>query len=93
MRSLKADQHRVDELEAGIASTLLRLSSMELRVTNKLTGTVMTRSQVDHLLRASYRLRALGETAASSGQTSDLVIEIAKNADRSILVLPASAAA
>lgn len=93
VRSLRADQHRVDELEDGIASTLLRLSSLELRVTNKLTGTMMTRHQVDHLLRASYRLRALAETAPSAGQTSDVVIEIAKHADGSILVLPAAAAA
>jgi hypothetical protein len=92
VRSLKADQQRVDQLEAGIASALLRLSSLELRSPNRLLDKLMTRGQVDELLAAVYRLRELGEGIVPDGRAPDVVIEIAKHADGSILVLPAAAA-
>jgi hypothetical protein len=92
VRSLKADQQRVDQLEAGIASALLQLSSLELRSPGRLLGKVMTRGQVDDLLAVVYRLRELGEGILPDGNAPDVAIEIAKNADGSILVLPAAAA-
>lgn len=92
VRSLKADQQRVDELEAGIASVLFRLSSLELRSPNRLIDRVMTRGQVDELLQAVYLLRELGGGIQPGAPASDVVIEIAKHTDGTLLVLPASAA-
>jgi hypothetical protein len=92
VRSLKADQQRVDQLEADIASALLRLSSLELRSPNRLLDKLMTRGQVDELLAAVYRLRELGEGIVQDGHAPDVAIEIAKHADGSIFVLPAAAA-
>jgi hypothetical protein len=92
VRSLRADQQRVDQLEADIASVLLRLSSVELRSPSRLLDKLMTRGQVDDLLAAVYRLRELGEGIPPEGRAPDVVIEIAKQADGSILVLPAAAA-
>lgn len=91
VKSLKADQQRVDGLEAGITSVLLRLSLLELRSPHGLQGKLMTGGQVNDLLTAAYRLRALGKGVAADGQTPDVVIEIAKHTDGSILVLPAAA--
>lgn len=59
-RSLKVDQQRIDELEARIRTVLLRLSSLELQSPKGFFDTFMSRGQVDELLEASYRLRALG---------------------------------
>lgn len=92
MRSLKADQHRVDQLEAGIASTLLRLSSLELRSSSRILDRLMTRDEVNDLLAVVYRLRELREGLTPDGRAPDVVIQIAKHGDGSILVLPAEAA-
>ena len=92
VRSLKADQQRVDHLEAGIGSTLLRLSSLEVRTPSRLLDILMTRGEVNELLAASHRLHALGDGIVLNGRAPDVVIEIAKYANGSIFVLPASAA-
>lgn len=90
--SLKADQQRIDALEARIANVLLRLSSLELRSPNRLRGKVMTRGQVDGLLEAAYRLRALADGIDPAAPAAEVVIEIEKHSDGSLLVLPAQAA-
>lgn len=92
LRSLKADQQRIDELEANIASVLLRLSTLELRSPRGLLDKLMTRGQVDDLLKSVYRLRQLGDGIQPNAAASDVVIEIAKHSDGTILVLPATAA-
>lgn len=92
VRSLNADQQRVDELEDRIASVLFKLSSLELRSPQRLLDKVMTRGQVDDLLDAAYRLRALGDELASRSPMGDVVIEIEKHKDGTLLVLPARAA-
>lgn len=91
LRSLNADQQRIDELEARIAKVLWRLSSLELRPPKRLLDKVMTRGQVDSLLDASYRLRSLGDDLAASSSAGDVVIEIEKHKDGTLLVLPARA--
>lgn len=92
VRSLKADQQRVDELESKIASVLLRLSTLEVRSPSRLLNTLMTRDQVDDLLESAYRLRELGAGIEPGAPASDVVIDIAKHADGTLLVLPAAAA-
>jgi len=92
VRSLKTDQQRADELEAGIASVLLRLSALELRSPNRLLDKLMTRGQVDELLKTVYLLRELGEGVQLGVAATDVVIEIEQHKDGTLLVLPMSAA-
>jgi len=92
VRSLKADQQRINELEARIANVLLRLSSLELRSPKRLIDKVMTRRQVDGLLEASYRLRALADDVAAADPAAEVIIEIEKHRDGTFLVLPARTA-
>jgi hypothetical protein len=92
VRSLRADQHRINELEARIAHVLLRLSSLELRTSSGLFDKVMTRGQVDGLLEVSYRLRALADDVAAADPNAEVVIEIEKHSDGTLLVLPARTA-
>lgn len=91
VRSLRADQKQVDELEAQIASVVTRLANLRLKPSSKLSHKLMTRGEVTDLLAASYSLRSLGERSTGVGSHSDVVIEIAKESDGSILVLPAAA--
>jgi hypothetical protein len=91
VRSLKADQQRIDELEARIATVLRRLSALELRSPRGLIDKVMTRGAADSLLESSYRLRALGEGVGAAAPTAEMIIEIEKHSDGSLLVLPAHA--
>ncbi|MCM3516577.1 hypothetical protein [Nocardioides sp. P86] len=92
VQSLSEDQRKIDELEERVRSVLLRLSSLELRSPKRLIDKVMTRRQVETLLDASYRLRGLGSVYTTESQAADVVIEIEKRADGSLLVLPSRAA-
>ena len=91
VRSLRADQQRIDELEARISAVLLRLSAVELCSPKRLIDKVMTRGQVDGLLDTSYRLRALQRLARTPGAQADVVIEIERHSDGTLLVLPSYA--
>jgi hypothetical protein len=91
VRSLKIDQQRIDELEARIATVLLRLSALELRSPQGITDRFMTRGQVDGLLETSYRLRALANGVGAASPTAEMVIEIEKHSDGTLMVLPAHA--
>lgn len=90
VRSLRGDQQRVDDVEAQIASVLIRLSTLQLRSPSRLMDTLMTRGEVNELLDASYRLRELGNGIEPGAPTRDVVIDIAKDADGSLVVLPAA---
>jgi hypothetical protein len=91
VRSLKDDEQRIHELEARIDNVLLRLSGLEVRSPKRLIDQVMTRKQVDSLLETSYRLRDLGVGVGVAAPTSEVVIEIEKHSDGTLLVLPARA--
>ena len=92
VRSLNADQQRVLDLEARIDNVLIRLSALEVRSPKRLIDKVMTRKQVDGLLETSYRLRDLGAGVGAVASTQEVVIEIEKHSDGTLLVLPARAA-
>jgi hypothetical protein len=92
VRSLKDDHQRILELEARIDNVLLRLSALEVRSPQRLIDKVMTRKQVDSLLKTSYRLRALGVGVGAVAPSQEVVIEIEKHSDGTLLVLPAHAA-
>lgn len=91
VRSLRDDQQRIDDLEGRVKNVLLRLSALELRSPQRFIDKVMTRGQVDSLLDTSYRLRALGAGHGAAAPTADVVIEIEKHSDGTLLVLPARA--
>jgi len=60
-----------------------------LRSPQRLIDKVMTRKQVDSLLETSYRLRALGAEVGALAPNQEVVIEIEKHRDGTLLVLPA----
>ena len=92
VRSLKDDQQRILDLEARIDDVLRRLSELEVRSPQRLIDKVMTRKQVDSLLETSYRLRDLGAEAGALAPNQEVVIEIEKHSDGTLLVLPARTA-
>ncbi|CAM5357212.1 hypothetical protein GCM10010261_14060 [Streptomyces pilosus] len=87
-RALKDDELRLEALESGIASVLVRLSTLELARPNS-KRPVFTTGEVDRLLRASYQIRRLGDGVALNGRPTDVAIEIARDRDGSVVVFPA----
>jgi hypothetical protein len=92
VRALKADQQRLDQLESGIASVLLRVSALELTRSHRLKDLVVTPGDVDRLLRASHRIHELGNGVEVNNRVSDVAIEIARSRDGSLVVFPAAPA-
>jgi hypothetical protein len=92
VRTLQDDERRVDELESGIFSTLLRLSTLELKPSGGFRSIMWTQGDVDDLLKVAYRLRALGDGLDGGTQQSDVAIEIERRSDGSLVVFPAIAA-
>lgn len=87
-RALKRGQQSLDELEAGIAGVLVRLSALELARPNSLLP-VFTTAEVDRLMRATHRIHRLGDGVMVNSQPTDVAIEIARNRDGSVVVFPA----
>ncbi|MEV0810030.1 hypothetical protein [Micromonospora sp. NPDC050200] len=90
--TLHDDERRVDELESGINSVLLRLSTLELRRHGGFRSIMFTQGEVDDLLKAAYRLRALGDGLNVGVHQADVAIEIERSSDGSLVVFPAVAA-
>ena len=92
LSGLRDDEQRVDELESGINIVLLRLSALELkRPAGLLKKVHYSPSDVDDLLAAAYRLRSFsGELNGAAGK-ADVMIDIERNRDGSVVVFPAEA--
>ncbi|WP_208869557.1 hypothetical protein [Micromonospora cremea] len=90
--SLQDDERRVDELESGINSVLLRLSTLELKRHGGFRSIMFTQGEVDDLLKAAYRLRGLGDGLNVGIHLADVAIEIERSSDGSLVVFPAVAA-
>ncbi|MCM0676891.1 hypothetical protein NCC78_19685 [Micromonospora phytophila] len=90
--NLRDDERRVDELESGINSVLLRLSTLELKRPGGFRSIMFTQGEVDDLLKAAYRLRALGDGLNVGVHQADVAIEIERSSDGSLVVFPAVAA-
>ncbi|MEU5566154.1 hypothetical protein [Micromonospora musae] len=90
--SLRDDERRVDELESGINSALLRLSTLELKRPGGFRSIMFTQGEVDDLLKAAYRLRALDDGLSVGTHQADVAIEIERSSDGSLVVFPAVAA-
>ncbi|MER6590672.1 hypothetical protein ABT214_02120 [Micromonospora purpureochromogenes] len=91
--TLRDDERRVDELESGINSVLLRLSTLELKRPGGFRSIMFVQGEVDDLLKAAYRLRALGDGLNVGVRQADVAIEIELSSDGSLVVFPAVAAA
>ncbi|WP_173097766.1 hypothetical protein [Actinomadura verrucosospora] len=91
IRKLKDDQQRLDDLESGIAGVLVRLSALELARPSGLRP-VFTTGEVERLMRTAHRIRKLGDGAMLDGRATDVAIEIARDKDGSVVVLPAQPA-
>lgn len=92
VQSLKADQQRVDELAAGIHGVLRKLGELQLKRPGGFTNTLFSKGEVDDLLKAAYRLRELGERVHEPNAKADMVIDIAREPDGSVVVFPAVSA-
>lgn len=90
--TLRDDERSVDELESGINSVLLRLSTLKLKRHGGFRSPVFMQGEVDDLLKAVYRLRALGDDLNMGLQQADVAIEIERGNDGSLVVFPAVAA-
>ncbi|WP_320065121.1 hypothetical protein [Micromonospora sp. RTGN7] len=90
--ALRDDERRIDELESGIESVLLRLSTLEVKRQSGFRSMVFTQGEVDELLRAAYRLRALGDGLSVGSHQGDVAIEIERSHNGSLVVFPAAAA-
>jgi hypothetical protein len=90
--SLHDDERGIDELESGITSVLLRLSTLELKRDGGFRIPAFTPGEVDHLLTAAYRLRSLGDGLRTGFHQADVAIEIERSRDGSLVVFPAAAA-
>jgi hypothetical protein len=90
--SLHDDERGIDELESGISSVLFRLSALELKRDGGFRIPAFTPGEVDHLLQAAYRLRALGDGLNGRIHHADVAIEIERSSDGSLVVFPAVAA-
>ncbi len=89
--ALRDDERRVDELESGLISVLLRLSTLELKRPGGFRSIMFTQGEVDDLLKAAYRLRALGDGLNVGIRQADVAIEIERSSDGSLVVFPAVA--
>lgn len=92
IRELHDDERRINELESGIDAVLLRLSTLELKRHGGIRIPAFTPKEVDHLLQAVYRLRALGDGLSVGSHHADVSIEIERSSDGSLVVFPAVAA-
>jgi hypothetical protein len=90
--ALHDDGRSTDELESGINQVLLRLSALEVKRDGGFRLPAFTAGEVDQLLQAAYRLRALGDGLHLRGHQDDVAIEIERNSDGSLVVFPAVAA-
>lgn len=92
LSELRSDEQRLNDLESSINGVLLRLSSVELKRPSGLLKKVhYAPSDVDKLLTAAYRLRGLSNGLDSIGSHADVVIEIERGRDGSVVVFPAEA--
>lgn len=86
---LKAQQEDVIKLESNLAEVRRKLGRLQLDRSHGVRSIYMHMDDVDHLLRASRRLREFGEGLETSDRQPDVAIEIARNADGSVVVFPA----
>jgi hypothetical protein len=94
IRILKKQQAGVDQLESEIAGVLTDLGRLRLGPPSALKRPMLTRGDLDAVLATMDRLRELEDSAARMmHRDGDVVIDIARRKDGSIVVLPATTSA
>ncbi|MFC7959635.1 hypothetical protein [Rhodococcoides kroppenstedtii] len=88
-QALRADQARVMKLETGISGFLGELSEVRLARSHGVRDIVFRASEVDKLLEASYRIRAIGSGVDPGGELADVSIDMVQERDGSVVVFPA----
>lgn len=91
-RALKLHDQRVIALQHRLSRLLHGLSSLEVDRSHGVRDVVFKSSAVDALLRTSRRVRELQNSVEHPGVQPDVAIEIARQRDGSIVVLPAHSA-
>ena len=86
---LQHDLREIDELDTQIDSILRRLSQIELDRSHGVRDFVFSSAEVDTLLKASRRLRTLGDSVSDGRGRGDVAIEMVQKADGSVTVFPA----
>lgn len=86
---LRTDQRRLDELESSIAEVLVRISRLALARPRGLRAPVFTANEVDRLLGIAHRLHSMSADIRIDEPVGDMAIEIARQSDGSVVVLPA----
>ena len=86
---LQHDLHETNELDEQIDTILLRLSQVELDRSHGVRDFVFSSAEVDSLLKASRRLRTLGDSVSDGRGRGDVAIEMVQKADGSVIVFPA----
>ena len=89
--TLAADSKRIDQLDISLNEVLLALSRVKLTSSRRVMNMMVTSGEVNSVLNASYRIRDIGDDVESSSDASDVVIDIVRNADGGLHVLPARA--
>jgi hypothetical protein len=93
-RILRKEQAGIDQLESKIANVLADLGGLRLGPPSALKRPMLTRGDLDAVLTTMDRLRELKDSAAEMApRNGDLVIDIARRKDGSIVVFPATASA
>ncbi|GAA4385857.1 hypothetical protein [Tsukamurella soli] len=90
--ALELDSQNLDKLVASLDSLLYRLSTVRIDRSHGVFDFTFGSGDVDKLLNTAHRLRALSDSVSPIEQPKDVAIEIAREADGSILVFPAIAA-
>jgi hypothetical protein len=94
IRILGKQQAGVDQLESEIAGVLTDLGRLRLGPPSALKRPMLTRGDLDAVLTTMDRLRELEDSATGMmPRDGDVVIDIARKQDGSIVVLPATASA
>ncbi|MCI9889425.1 hypothetical protein JT358_13295 [Micrococcales bacterium 31B] len=91
LSELNSEERRLNDLESGINNVLIRLSSLELkRPGGLLKRPIYSPYDVDKLLNAAYRLKGLGSGLDLARSQSDVLIEIERDSNGSLIVFPAT---
>ncbi|MBY6350843.1 hypothetical protein [Rhodococcoides corynebacterioides] len=91
-QALRTDQARVTNLESGITELLTALSEIRLDRSHGVRDIVFRAGEVDKLLAASYRIRAIASGVDTGIDLADVKIDIVQEQDGSVVVFPAQAA-
>ncbi|GAA4759128.1 hypothetical protein [Gordonia alkaliphila] len=90
--ALKLDAQNLEKLTNDLDDVRLRLSTLQLDRSHGIRDFTFSSASVDKLLHTTQRLRALGDQVSHPLGQADVAIDMVKQADGSVIVLPPTAA-